>query len=129
MQRDEQGLLQIRDPRNKICLLASGRAASTRQASLKGEPLIPVFSMTGPHRSISDLTFSPRWGGVVLGPRLPPRSRSRIGGDGGAHDGGGGDHRSGGHHAGARVAVRDRDRGNRSPVATYCAWAMISLHR
>ena len=25
---------------------------------LQGEPLIPVFSMTGPHRSISDLTFS-----------------------------------------------------------------------
>ena len=28
MQRDEQGPLQIRDPRNKICLLASGRAVT-----------------------------------------------------------------------------------------------------
>ena len=90
---------------------------------------------------------------ALVGPHLPPRSRSRIGGDGGAHDGGGGDHRSGGH-AGARVAVRDRDRlarpvlrRQRAPYvrlsgraasaavaiahrwATYCAWAMISLHR
>jgi hypothetical protein len=38
MQRDEQGPLQIRDPRNKICLLASGRAAPTRQASFKANP-------------------------------------------------------------------------------------------
>jgi hypothetical protein len=27
-------------------------------SALQGEPLIPDFSMTGPHRSISDLTFS-----------------------------------------------------------------------
>jgi hypothetical protein len=36
--RDEQGPLQIRDPRNKICLLASGRAAPTRRASFKANP-------------------------------------------------------------------------------------------
>jgi hypothetical protein len=38
MQRDEQGPLLIRDPLNKICLLASGRAAPTRQARLKANP-------------------------------------------------------------------------------------------
>ena len=64
---------------------------ATRSASsLLGAPRPPAEPAS--RRTLDPGFFddrAPPLDGGVLGPHLPPKSRSRIGGDGGAHDGGG----------------------------------------